>query len=74
VEPMHTLDWKVKVIRNRAIDLVKFQWTYYGPQDAMWEHKETMQEKYLQIFENFEENWMYIVYKCVWLHIGNWSS
>jgi hypothetical protein len=26
--------WKVKVLRNKAIGLVKVQWTYYCPEDA----------------------------------------
>jgi hypothetical protein len=50
------LDWKVKVLRKIAIGLVKVQWTYYIPKCAMWEHKDTMQEEYLQILVNFEEN------------------
>jgi hypothetical protein len=34
VEPVHILDQKVKVLRNKAIGLVNIQWTYYGPEDA----------------------------------------
>jgi hypothetical protein len=34
VHPMHILDWKRKQLRNRAIGLVKVQWTWYGPEDA----------------------------------------
>jgi hypothetical protein len=56
VELVHILDQKVKVLRNKAIGLVKVQWTYYGLEDAMWEHEETMREEYPQIFENFEES------------------
>jgi hypothetical protein len=54
VELVHILDWKFKVLRNRAIDPVKVQWTCYDPEDSMWEHKETMQEEYSQFFANFE--------------------
>jgi hypothetical protein len=61
VEPVRILDRKVKVLRNKAIGLVKVQWTCYGPEEATWEQKETMQEEYPQIFANFEEN---INYKC----------
>jgi len=43
-------------MRNKYISLVKVQWTYYGPEDATWEHKESMQEEYPHIFDNFEEN------------------
>jgi hypothetical protein len=34
VEPVHILDQKVKVLRNKAIGLVKFQWTCYSPKYA----------------------------------------
>jgi hypothetical protein len=46
------------VIRNKFIGLVKVEWTCYGIEDATWEHEEKMWEKYLQIFDNFEENIM----------------
>jgi hypothetical protein len=42
VEPIHILDRKFKVLRNKAIGLVKVQWTFYGPEDATWEHEENM--------------------------------
>jgi hypothetical protein len=31
VQPMQILDRKVKMLQNRVIELVKVQWTYYGP-------------------------------------------
>jgi hypothetical protein len=40
--------------RNRAIELVKVQWTWYGPEDATWEHEEVMWAEYPHLFENFE--------------------
>jgi hypothetical protein len=40
VEPVRILDRKVKVIRNKAIWLVKVQWTCYGLEDATWDHEE----------------------------------
>jgi hypothetical protein len=55
VEPVHILDQKVKVPKNKDIGLVKVQWTCYGPKDATWEHEENTWEEYLQIFVNFEE-------------------
>jgi hypothetical protein len=67
VEPVRILDWKVKVLRNKAIDLVKVQWTYYGPKDTTWEHEETMREEYLQILKKIE---CAFVYKCARLHFG----
>jgi hypothetical protein len=56
VEPVCILDQKVKVLRNKSIGMVKVQWTCYGPEDATWEHEETMWEEYPQFFVNFEEN------------------
>jgi hypothetical protein len=32
--PVRVLDKKVKILWNRLIELVKIQWTYYGPKDA----------------------------------------
>jgi hypothetical protein len=37
------------VLRNKAIGLVKVQWTCYGPEDATWEHDQNMWEEYPQI-------------------------
>jgi hypothetical protein len=56
VETMHILFQKFKVLMNKATVLVKVQWTYYGPEDAMREHEEIMWEEYSQCFVNFEEN------------------
>jgi hypothetical protein len=55
VEPMCIMDWKVKVLRNKKTDLVKFQCTCYNPKNVTWEHEEAMQKAYPQMFENFEE-------------------
>ena len=55
VEPVHILDWKVKVLRNKSIVLVKVQCTYYYIKDTTWEHKETMRAEYPQILASFEE-------------------
>jgi hypothetical protein len=51
---------EIQSSHEQTISLVKFQWTYYSPKDAKWEHKETMREAYPQIFANFEENLMKI--------------
>jgi hypothetical protein len=56
VEPIHILDQKVKVLKNKSIGLVKVQWTCYSPKDTTWEQEETMWEEYPQMFVNFEEN------------------
>jgi hypothetical protein len=36
------LDKKVKMLQNQVIELVKVQWTYYGPEDAKWENEYAM--------------------------------
>jgi hypothetical protein len=53
VHPVHILDRKVKQLWNQAIGLVKVQWTWYGPEDATWEHEDAMQTKYPHLFEDF---------------------
>jgi hypothetical protein len=53
VEPTHIMEWKVKVIKNKSIGMVKVQWTFYNPEYVTWEHEENMQEEYSQTFDNF---------------------
>jgi hypothetical protein len=53
VNHVHILEWKRKQLRNRAIGLVKVQWTWYGLEDMTWEHKDAMQAEYPHIFEDF---------------------
>ena len=53
VHPVHILDRKRKHLWNRAIGIVKIQWTWYGPEDATWEHEDAMWVEYLHIFEDF---------------------
>jgi hypothetical protein len=50
------LDRKNKQLRNRAIGLVKVQWTWYGLEDATWEREEVMRAEYPHLFENFERH------------------
>jgi hypothetical protein len=54
VHPVRILDQKRKQIWNRAIGIVKVQWTWYGPEDATWEHEDAMWAKYSHLFEYFE--------------------
>jgi hypothetical protein len=51
---MHILDRKRKYLWNRSIELVKVQWTWYGPEDATYEHEDVMWAEYPHLFENFE--------------------
>jgi hypothetical protein len=54
VHPMCILDRKSKQLWNRAIGIVKVQWTWYGPEDATCEHEDAMWAKYPHLFEDFE--------------------
>jgi hypothetical protein len=51
VHPVRILDIKVKILWNRSIELVKVQWTCYGPEDATWKHEYAMRAEYSQFFE-----------------------
>jgi hypothetical protein len=53
VHPVCILDRKSKQLRNRAIGIVKVQWTWYGPEDVTWEHEDAMRAEYLHLFEDF---------------------
>jgi hypothetical protein len=55
VHPMGILDRKNKQLWNRAIGIVKVQWTWYGLEDATWEHEDVMWAEYPHVFENFEK-------------------
>jgi hypothetical protein len=54
VHLVRTLDRKRKQFQNRAIELVKFQWTWYSLEDTTWEHADAMWAEYPHLFENFE--------------------
>jgi hypothetical protein len=53
VHPVCILERKIKQLRNRAIGIVKVQWTWYGPEDATWEHEDAMRAEYPHMFEDF---------------------
>jgi hypothetical protein len=50
VHQVRILDRKRKQLRNRATRLVKVQWTWYGPEDATWEHEDTMRPEHPHLF------------------------
>jgi hypothetical protein len=45
------LDIKVKMLWIRVIEMIKFQWNCYGPEDATWEHDDAMRVEYPRLFE-----------------------
>ena len=55
VHPVRILDRKNKQLQNLTIGIVKVQWTWYGPEDATWEHEDVMWVEYPHLFENFEK-------------------
>ena len=63
VHPVSILDQKIKKIQNQAIDLVKVQWTWYGPIDATWEHEDAMREEYPHLFKDFS------IFGCIHVYI-----
>jgi hypothetical protein len=50
VHPVRILDRKRKKLWNRAIELVKVQWTRYSPENTKWEHADVMWAEYLHLF------------------------
>jgi hypothetical protein len=53
VHPVCILDRKIRKLCNRAIGIVKVQWTRYSPEDATWKYEDAMWEEYPHLFENF---------------------
>ena len=53
VHTVRIMYWKIKQLWNRAIEFVKVQWTWNGPEDATWEHEDAMQAEYPHLFEDF---------------------
>ena len=47
---MRILDTKEKVLRNKIIRLVKVLWQHHGVEEATWELKLEIREKYPQLF------------------------
>jgi hypothetical protein len=50
VKRIFILDWKIKQLQNRAIGLVKVQWTWYSREDATWENEDDMRAEYPHLF------------------------
>jgi hypothetical protein len=39
VHPVRILDRKFKQLQNRALGIIRVQWTWYSPKDSTWEHE-----------------------------------
>ena len=55
IEPMHILNRKLTMLRNRAIGKVKVKWEHYSMDEAMWELEDSMQLAHPFLF-NFAEH------------------
>jgi hypothetical protein len=66
VHHVRILDRKSKQLRNRAIGLIKVQWTWYGPKDVTWEHEDAMRAKYPHLLKILE----ILLMLCKELHRG----
>ena len=49
-EPICILAQEVKELRNKKIYLVKVFWVKHGVEEATWELKDTVKERYLNLF------------------------
>ena len=54
IEPMHILNRKVTMLRNRAIGQVKVQWEHYGPEEATWQLEDAMRLVHPFLFNSVE--------------------
>jgi hypothetical protein len=53
VHMVRIMDWKIKHLQNQDIGLINFQWTWYSPEDATWEHEDEMLAEYPHLSEDF---------------------
>ena len=49
--PTRILDRREQVLKNKTISLEKVLWSNHSVEEASWELEESMQEKYLYLFE-----------------------
>jgi len=49
-EPQFILHQKQLMLQNRAIEQVKVQWNYFGPDEATWEMTDHMQAMHPSLF------------------------
>jgi hypothetical protein len=60
VQLVFILDWKIKQLRNRAMELVKVQWTWYGFEDATWEREDVMRQSILIFLKKIEVLYVHV--------------
>ena len=49
-EPVQTLDFKIKTLRNKDIPLVKILWRNQSVEEATWERESDMRASYPELF------------------------
>ncbi|KAJ8771338.1 hypothetical protein K2173_026515 [Erythroxylum novogranatense] len=50
--PVAILDTKDKVLRNKTVQLVKVLWRNHAVEEATWEPRDAMKEKYPSLFDD----------------------
>ena len=55
-KPIKILDWKIKVLKNKEIPWVKILWRHHDIEEATWEPKKKIQERYPKLFTNYNKN------------------
>jgi hypothetical protein len=56
VEPLHILDWREIVLRNRVVAQVKVQWKHFSPEEATWELEGYLQKYHIIMFQERNEH------------------
>ncbi|XP_059658459.1 uncharacterized protein LOC132304754 [Cornus florida] len=49
-QPIQVLDWKANVLRNKTIPLVKVLWRHHEVEEATWELKSDMRDRFPHLF------------------------
>ena len=51
-QPVHIVDRREQILRNKVISLVKFLWGTHGSKEATWESEAQMCSQYPQVFSD----------------------
>src|SRR3954463_16602346 len=49
-QPVQVLEREERVLRNRAIPLVKARWSHCGVEEATWEHEDLIRSQFPHLF------------------------